>query len=187
MLLQLKIIFNSFLLVSLTEMGDKTQLLAFVLATRFKKPWAIFAGIFVATVFNHLLASSVGVWVSNAVSPQILKWLLAATFLVFAVWIMIPDKEEELEKTTKWGPFLTTAVTFFLAEMGDKTQIATVTLAAKYHNFLLVTVGTTLGMMLTDGLAVFFGDRMTKFIPMKWIHAGAAILYVVFAIGILIH
>lgn len=167
-------------------MGDKTQLLAFVLATRFKKPWTIFAGIFVATVLNHLLASSIGLWVSNAFSPQILKWILAATFLAFAVWIMIPDKEEDIEKAPRWGAFLTTAVTFFLAEMGDKTQIATVTLAAKYHSLLYVTIGTTLGMMLTDGLAVFFGDKMTKFVPMKWVHLGAAILYIVFAIGILL-
>ena len=167
-------------------MGDKTQLLAFVLATRYKKPWTIFAGIFVATILNHLLAASVGVWVANAVSPLILKRILAAIFLIFAVWILIPDKDDGLEETRKWGPFLTTVVTFFLAEMGDKTQIATVTLAAKYHDLLLVTTGTTIGMMLTDGLAVFFGDKMTKYIPMKWIHILASILYIIFAVGILI-
>ncbi|MDO9183624.1 MAG: TMEM165/GDT1 family protein [Bacteriovorax sp.] len=185
-MLSLKIIFNSFLLVSLTEMGDKTQLLAFVLATRFKRPWTIFAGIFVATVLNHLLAASAGVWVANTVSPLILKRILASIFLIFAVWILIPDKDEELSETRKWGPFLTTVVTFFLAEMGDKTQIATVTLAAKYHDLILVTIGTTIGMMVTDGLAVFFGDKMTKYIPMKWIHIFAAFLYIIFAIGILI-
>ncbi|MBC7537901.1 MAG: TMEM165/GDT1 family protein [Bacteriovorax sp.] len=184
-MLSLKIIFNSFLLVSLTEMGDKTQLLAFVLATRFKKPWTIFAGIFVATVLNHLLAATAGVWVANTVSPLILKRILASIFLIFAVWILIPDKEEGLSETSTWGPFLTTVVTFFLAEMGDKTQLATVTLAAKYHNIILVTVGTTIGMMITDGLAVFFGDKMTKYIPMKWVHIAAAILYIVFALGIL--
>ncbi len=187
MLIQLKIIFNSFLLVFLTEMGDKTQLLAFVLASRFKKPWPIFAGIFVATVANHLLAASAGVWVSQNLPPQILKWILAVLFLAFAVWIMIPDKDVELEERKGWGAFHTTVVTFFLAEMGDKTQISTVTLAAKYNNLFLVTVGTTIGMMITDGLAVFFGDKMTKKIPMNWIHAGAAIVYVVFAIGILLH
>lgn len=187
MLAQLKIIFNSFLLVGFTEMGDKTQLLAFILASRFRKPWAILAGIFVATILNHLLAATVGVWVSNAISAQTLKWILAAIFLIFAVWILIPDKEEDIEKTPKWGPFLTSAVTFFLAEMGDKTQIATVTLAAKYHNITLVTIGTTLAMMLTDGPAVFFGDKMTKKIPMKWIHIAAALLYLAFAVGILIH
>lgn len=166
-------------------MGDKTQLLAFVLATRFKKPWTIFAGIFVATVLNHLLAATAGVWVANTVSPLILKRILASIFLIFAVWILIPDKEEGLSETSTWGPFLTTVVTFFLAEMGDKTQLATVTLAAKYHNIILVTVGTTIGMMITDGLAVFFGDKMTKYIPMKWVHIAAAILYIVFALGIL--
>lgn len=186
MLIELKIIFNSFLLVSLTEMGDKTQLLAFVLATRFKKPWAIFAGIFVATVLNHLLASSAGVWISNNIPAQILKWTLAIIFIAFAFWIMIPDKEEDLEKHRGWGAFHTTVVTFFLAEMGDKTQIATITLAAKYHSLIWVTVGTTIGMMVTDGLAVFFGDKMTKIIPMKWIHIGAAILYIALAIGILL-
>ncbi|MDD4975591.1 MAG: TMEM165/GDT1 family protein [Bacteriovorax sp.] len=185
-MLSLKVIFNSFLLVSLTEMGDKTQLLAFVLATRFKKPWTIFAGIFVATVLNHLVAASAGVWVANAISPLILKRILASIFLIFAVWILIPDKDEGLSETRKWGPFLTTVVTFFLAEMGDKTQIATVTLAAKYHEIILVTVGTTIGMMVTDGLAVFFGDKMTKYIPMKWVHIFAAILYIVFAMGILL-
>lgn len=187
MMLPIKIIFNSFLLVSFTEMGDKTQLLAFVLATRFKKPWTIFAGIFVATILNHVLAASAGVWVANTVSPIVLKRTLAAIFFIFAVWILIPDKDEGLSETRKWGAFLTTVVTFFLAEMGDKTQIATVTLAAKYHDLILVTIGTTIGMMLTDGLAVFFGDKMTKHIPMKWIHILAAILYIIFGVGILIN
>ena len=185
-MISFKIIFNSFLLVSLTEMGDKTQLLAFVLAGRFKKPWTIFAGIFVATVLNHVLAASFGVLVANAISPLFLKRILAAIFLIFAVWILIPDKDEGLSETRTWGAFTTTVVTFFLAEMGDKTQIATVTLAAKYHNLLLVTIGTTIGMMLTDGLAVFFGDKMTKYIPMKWVHISAAVLYIIFAVGILV-
>lgn len=187
MLLQFKIIFNSFLLVAFTEMGDKTQLLAFILASKFKKPWTILAGIFVATILNHLLAASFGVWISNAVSAQTLKWILSSIFLIFAVWILIPDKEEDIDKAPRWGAFLTSAVTFFLAEMGDKTQLATVTLAAKYHDLVLVTVGTTIAMMVTDGPAVFFGDIITKKIPMKWIHITAAVLYVAFAIGILIH
>jgi putative Ca2+/H+ antiporter (TMEM165/GDT1 family) len=181
----LKIIFNSCLLVSFTEMGDKTQLLAFVLATRYKTPWIIFWGILVATILNHLLAASAGVWVSHVLSPILLKWILATLFFVFAIWILIPDKDEGLKENHKWGPFLTTVVSFFLAEMGDKTQIATVTLAAKYHDFLIVTIGTTLGMMITDGAAVFFGDKMTKYIPMKWVHIAAAILYIAFGIGIL--
>ena len=181
----LTVVLNSFLLVAVTEMGDKTQLLAFILASRFKKPWTIFAGIFVATVLNHVLAASAGVWISNAVNPQILKWILAFIFFAFAIWILIPDKAEDENSNPKWGAFVTTVVTFFLAEMGDKTQIATITLAAKYHSLLYVTIGTTIGMMVTDGLAVFFGDKMTKFIPMKWVHIGAAILYIIFSIGIL--
>lgn len=185
-LLQLKIVFNSFLLVSLTEMGDKTQLLAFVLATKFKKPWTIFAGILVATILNHLLAASAGVWISQVVSEIVLKRILAVIFFVFAVWIMIPDKDEGLEESRRWGAFVTTVVAFFLAEMGDKTQIATVTLAAKYHDLFLVTLGTTVGMMVTDGLAVFFGDKMTRYIPMKYVHLAAAFLYIIFGIGILL-
>lgn len=185
-MLSLKIILNSFFFISLTEMGDKTQLLAFILATRFKKPWTIFAGIFVATVLNHFLAASAGVWVANTISPLLLKRILASIFFIFAIWILLPDKDDGLSETRQWGPFLTTVVTFFLAEMGDKTQIATVSLAAKYHDLILVTIGTTIGMMLTDGLAVFFGDKMTKYIPMKWIHISAAILYLALAIGILL-
>jgi putative Ca2+/H+ antiporter (TMEM165/GDT1 family) len=187
MLYSLKIIFNSTLLVALTEMGDKTQLLAFILASKYKKPWSILAGILVATVLNHMLAAYIGVWISNVLPENVLKWFLAILFIGFAIWIMIPDKAEEVETNQKYGPFLTTAVLFFLAEMGDKTQLATVTLAAKYDELLLVTMGTTLGMMLTDGPAVFFGDKMAAKIPLKWIHVGAAILYVAFAIGILIH
>lgn len=167
-------------------MGDKTQLLAFVLATRFKKPWTIFAGILVATILNHLIAASAGVWVSSLVSELVLKRILAAIFFAFAVWILIPDKDEGLKESARWGAFVTTVVAFFLAEMGDKTQIATVTLAAKYNDLIFVTIGTTIGMMVTDGLAVFFGDKMTRFIPMKYIHIGAALLYIAFGIGILL-
>lgn len=180
------IIFNSFIFVALTEMGDKTQLLAFVLASRFRKPWTIFAGIFVATVLNHLLAAWAGRFVSDLIPYQYLKWILALTFIVFAVWVMIPDKDEGLNEKRKWGAFVTTVITFFLAEMGDKTQLATVALAAKYNDLGLVTIGSTLGMMLTSGLAVFFGDKMTKKIPMKWIHAVAAVFYVIFAIAIIV-
>ncbi len=185
-MLSLKIIANSFFLISLTEMGDKTQLLAFVLATRFKKPWTILAGIFVATVLNHLLAASAGLWISQLISPSILKWILSFVFFAFAIWVLIPDKEGEEKETNARGAFLTTVITFFMAEMADKTQISTISLAAKYHNLILVTIGTTLGMMLTDGLAVFFGDRITNLIPLRWIHISAAILYVFLGVGILI-
>ncbi len=180
------IILNSFVFVALTEMGDKTQLLAFVLASRFKKPWTIFFGIFVATVLNHLLAAWAGRFVSDLIPHLYLKWILALTFIGFAIWVMIPDKDEGLNEKRKWGALLTTIVTFFIAEMGDKTQLATVALAAKYNDLGLVTIGSTLGMMVTSGLAVFFGDKMTKKIPMKWVHALAALFYVIFAIAIVV-
>jgi putative Ca2+/H+ antiporter (TMEM165/GDT1 family) len=179
-------ILNSFVLVAITEMGDKTQLLAFVLATRFKNPWAIMAGIFCATVLNHLLAASFGSWVSQAISPLYLKWILGALFIGFAAWILIPDKDDDDEKPHRFGAFLTTLITFFIAEMGDKTQLSTVALAAKFQNITLVTIGTTLGMMFSDGLAVVFGEKINEKIPMKYVRYVAAALFVLFGVGIIV-
>lgn len=175
---------NSFLLVFISEMGDKTQLLALILAARFKKPWPIMAGILVATIANHALASFAGSYVTHYVSPQILKWILIATFVGFGLWMLIPDKEDELKQDSKWGPFMTTTVAFFMAEMGDKTQLATVALGAKYALPVMVTIGTTLGMMGADGLAVFMGNRFTDRIPMTWVHRIASALFILFGIGI---
>lgn len=180
-------IFNSFVLVALTEMGDKTQLLAFVLASKFKKPWTILFAIFIATILNHLLASWVGVAASNFLPEIYLKWILAISFFVFSIWVLIPDKDEGLKDGNKWGAFLTTLVAFFLAEMGDKTQLATVALAAKYSSLMLVTVGSTLGMMLTSGLAVFTGEKLTKRISMKWIHRFAAVVYFISGLYIILN
>lgn len=180
------IFLNSTFLVALTEMGDKTQLLAFVLATRFKKPWTIVAGIFVATVLNHLMAASLGELVSDYVPAHILKWVLALAFFAFAAWVMIPDKEEDIQDKNRFGPFLTTVISFFIAEMGDKTQLSTVALAAKFSSPVIVTIGTTVGMMIANCPAVFFGNKMLKYIPLKWIHISAAVLYVVFGIYILL-
>ena len=182
----MEIILKSFLLVAATEMGDKTQILAFVLASRFKKPWTVFFGIFVATVLNHLLASSLGTMVAHAVSPILLKWILAAVFFGFAGWILIPDKDEEKEGGHRFGAFITTVITFFIAEMGDKTQLSTVALAAKFQNIALVTTGTTLGMMASDGLAVFFGEKLAERVSLKWARVFAAILFVGFGVGILL-
>jgi putative Ca2+/H+ antiporter (TMEM165/GDT1 family) len=179
-------VFNSFLFVALTEMGDKTQLLAFLLMCRYRKPWTIMGGIFVATVFNHLLAASVGRWLSDIVPADWMRWILAFVFFVFAVWVLIPDKEEKLESPRRWGPFVTTLVTFFLAEMGDKTQLSTVALAAKYESLLWVTMGTTAGMLFADGLVIFLGAKFTKKVSMKWLHRIAAVLCVAFGIGILL-
>ena len=179
-------VIQSFFLVLISEMGDKTQLLALVLATRFKKPWTIMAGILVATLLNHGFASWAGVWVSTMISPIYLRWILAAIFFAFALWILVPDKDEELKENQKYGAFLTTVVTFFLAEMGDKTQLATIALGARFASPILVTMGTTLGMLIADGLVVFFGEKLTAKIPMKWIRIFACVLFAVFGILIII-
>jgi putative Ca2+/H+ antiporter (TMEM165/GDT1 family) len=178
-------ILHSFLLVALAEMGDKTQLLAFVLATRFRKPWAILAGILVATILNHLLAATAGQLISRSIPPQYLQWILAAVFMGFAAWILIPDKDDEEAQAGRLGAFLTTLITFFLAEMGDKTQLSTVALSARFPDLVQVTAGTTLGMLFSDGLAVIFGERLTQRISMNWIRRFAALLFFGFGIGIL--
>ncbi|MBX3022648.1 MAG: TMEM165/GDT1 family protein [Bdellovibrionales bacterium] len=177
---------NSFLLVFAGEMGDKTQLLALVLTARFRKPWVILAGVFVATLLNHALASWAGGLAASFVDPEVLKWTLAGLFFAFAVWLLIPDKEEELKTVSKYGAFLTTVIAFFLAEMGDKTQLATIALGARYSNTAIVTLGTTLGMLASNALAIFLGDRLLKRIPMKWIRGFASLLFVAFGIAILV-
>ena len=177
---------NSYFLVFVSEMGDKTQLLSLVLAARFKKPWPIMAGILVATVLNHALASYVGAFLTSFVSTEILKWILALTFIGFGLWILIPDKDEELKTREGWGPFLTTTVAFFFAEMGDKTQLATVGLGAKFIAPVTVTIGTTLGMLGADGLAVFLGQKFTDRVPMKVVHRIASALFILFGIAIVL-
>lgn len=176
---------NSFLLVAASEMGDKTQLLALVLAARFRRPWTIMSGILVATIFNHGLASWFGVWVADWVGPEVLKWSLAVIFWIFAVWILFPDKDEGLKESSSASAFFVTLVAFFLAEMGDKTQLATIALAASFQKVFWVTVGTTLGMMFSDGLAVFLGERFLKRVPMLWVRRGAAALFALFGLLVL--
>ncbi|WP_224362317.1 TMEM165/GDT1 family protein [Hyalangium versicolor] len=173
-------IVSSFLLVAASEMGDKTQLLAFSLVTRFRKPWAVMAGILVATLANHALASSVGTWVSTHVPHRVMAAILAVTFIGFGLWTLKPDTLEESEKPPRFGAFLTTVVLFFLAEMGDKTQLATVAMAARYQNVVQVTAGTTLGMLFSDGLAVFLGEKLASRVQMKWLRWIAAALFFVF-------
>jgi putative Ca2+/H+ antiporter (TMEM165/GDT1 family) len=167
--------------VALAEIGDKTQLLAFILAARFKKPMPIITGILCATVINHGLAGALGAWITTTVSPDILRWILGASFIGMAVWTLIPDKieDEETQVASKLGVFGATFVTFFLAEMGDKTQIATIALAAHYASPVLVVTGTTLGMLLADVPAVFIGDKLASAIPMKVVHAVAAAIFAV--------
>jgi putative Ca2+/H+ antiporter (TMEM165/GDT1 family) len=178
--MSLETIASSFLLVAASEMGDKTQLLAFSLATRFRRPWAIMAGILVATTLNHGLASSLGSWISANVPPRLMAGILAATFLGFGLWTLKPDTLEGSPGPERFGAFATTTVLFFLAEMGDKTQLATVALAAQFRSVVAVTVGTTIGMLAADGLAVFLGERLAARVQMKWIRWVAASLFFVF-------
>jgi putative Ca2+/H+ antiporter (TMEM165/GDT1 family) len=162
--------------VALAEIGDKTQLLAFILAARFKKPLPIIAGILCATLVNHGLAGALGTWITSVVSPEVMRWGLGLSFIGMAIWTMIPDKieEEEAQVARHLGVFGATLITFFLAEMGDKTQLATVALAAHYGAPVMVVVGTTMGMLLADVPAVFIGDKFAARIPMKLIHSIAA-------------
>ena len=165
--------------VALAEIGDKTQLLAFILAARFKKPLPIILGILVATLVNHGLAGALGAWITVSVDADILRWVLGVSFIAMAVWTLIPDKieEEETAVALKLGVFGATLVTFFLAEMGDKTQIATVALAAHYSAPLMVVAGTTLGMLIADVPAVFLGDKLSGRIPMTLVHRIAAAIF----------
>ncbi|SDO13968.1 TMEM165/GDT1 family protein [Polaromonas sp. JS666] len=166
-------------IVALAEMGDKTQLLALILAARFKKPWPIVAGILVATLANHALAGAAGAWVTTLVGPQTLRWILGASFLAMAVWMLVPDKIEADEdgKPPRFGVFFTTVLVFFLAEMGDKTQIATVMLAARYDAIAGVVAGTTLGMMLANAPVVWLGERVTRLLPLRAVHIVSALIF----------
>ncbi|MFT3813176.1 MAG: TMEM165/GDT1 family protein [Acidovorax sp.] len=171
-------------IVALAEMGDKTQLLSLVLAARFRKPWPIVLGIFVSTLVNHALAGAVGAWVTTVLGPDVLRWILGLSFIAMAGWMLIPDKldDDEAAGPGRLGVFGTTVVLFFLAEMGDKTQIATVMLAAKYSAFYWVVAGTTLGMMLANAPVVWLGDKLTKRLPITWIHRVCAVVFAVLGI-----
>lgn len=167
--------------VALGEMGDKTQLLAIVLAATFRKPIPIVLGIFVATLLNHAAAGAVGGWVAQALGPHILRWTIGLSFLAMAAWMLVPDKidDEALNGPPRWGVFGTTVVAFFLAEMGDKTQIATVALAARYNDIVPVVLGTTFGMMLANVPAVWMGEKIAKAVSMQWVHGIAAVIFAV--------
>ena len=165
--------------VALGEMGDKTQLLAIVLAATFRRPWPIIAGILVATLVNHALAGAVGGWVAHSLGPDLLRWVIGLSFLGMAVWMLIPDKldDEAADGRQRFGVFGTTVVAFFLAEMGDKTQIATVALAARYTDVLAVVLGTTVGMLLANVPAVFLGDKIAQKVSMRLVHGIAAVIF----------
>ena len=174
--------------VALAEIGDKTQLLAFILAARFKKPLPIISGILCATLVNHGLAGAFGAWITSVVSPEIMRWVLGLSFIGMAVWTMIPDEieEEETQVARHLGVFGATLITFFIAEMGDKTQLATVALAAHYVAPLLVVIGTTLGMLLADVPAVLVGNKFADKIPMKLVHSIAAGIFAILGVATLL-
>ncbi len=170
--------------VALAEMGDKTQLLAFLLAARFKKPVPIILGILLATIVNHGFAGALGAWITTLLSPNTLGWILGISFIAMAIWTLKPDEieEDEAKIAGRFGVFGATTITFFLAEMGDKTQIATVALAANYSSVILVVIGTTLGMMIADVPAVFIGTKFAQKVSMKLVHGIAAAVFAVLGV-----
>jgi putative Ca2+/H+ antiporter (TMEM165/GDT1 family) len=170
--------------VALGEMGDKTQLLAIVLAAMFRRPWPIVAGILVATLANHTAAGAAGGWVAQALGPDVLRWAIGLSFLAMALWMLIPDKvdDDATQGKQRFGVFGTTVIAFFLAEMGDKTQIATIALAARYTDVAQVVLGTTLGMMLANVPAAFLGDKIAQKVSMRLVHAIAAAIFAVLAV-----
>ncbi|THF62638.1 TMEM165/GDT1 family protein [Pseudothauera rhizosphaerae] len=174
-------------IVALAEIGDKTQLLSFVLAARYQKPWPIVWGILAATLANHAFAAAVGTWITGVLGPDVLRWILGLSFIAMAAWIMVPDKLDEGEPCTlRFGVFGTTLAAFFLAEMGDKTQIATVALAAQYGAFAAVVLGTTLGMMIANVPAVLVGGRLAERMPVRLVHGVAAVVFLALGIAALV-
>ena len=167
--------------VALAEMGDKTQLLSLILAARYRKPMPIVLGILVATLLNHAIAGALGAWLSSLMRPEVLNWVMAAAFIAMGLWILVPDKLDEDDVAVpkqQMGVFFATVVAFFLAEMGDKTQFATIALAAQYSDVLSVVLGTTLGMMMANAPAVYLGNRFAQRLPTKIIHMIAAIIFI---------
>lgn len=172
--------------VALAEIGDKTQLLAILLATRFKKPLPIILGIFAATIANHFLAALLGSEVAAVLDGRWFRYLIAASFIGMAIWTLIPDKIDDLdEKPARFGAFITTVIAFFLVEMGDKTQIATIALGARFHDVVHVTMGTTIGMMLANVPAVFVGHELLKHVPLNVVRIIAALLFLVIGLWVL--
>ena len=174
-------------IVALAEIGDKTQLLAFILAAKFRKPLPIVLGILVATIANHALAGALGTWITSLLEPETLRWILGISFIAMAVWTLIPDKfEQEDAKFASFGVFGTTLIAFFLAEMGDKTQVATVALAAQYQALIAVVAGTTLGMMIANVPAVYLGDRIADKMPVRLVHGIAAAIFAILGVATLL-
>ena len=176
-------------IVALGEIGDKTQLLALILAARYRAPRPIIAGIFVATLANHAAAAALGVWLTRLIDPQWMRWALGLSFLAVALWMLVPDRtgdDLQREDTSRHNVFWITTVAFFLAEMGDKTQVATVMLAARFDDLVAVTAGTTLGMMIANVPAVLLGERVVKKVPVQWVHRIAAVVFAAIGVAILL-
>lgn len=166
-------------IVALAEIGDKTQLLSLILAARFKKPLPIIIGIFVSTIVNHALAGAVGAWITHVIGPDWMRWLLGASFIAMAIWILVPDSiDDGARERPRHGVFVTTVIAFFLAEMGDKTQIATVALAARFPTYYYAVIaGTTLGLMLVNVPTVLFGERVARALPIRAVHVACALVF----------
>lgn len=175
-------------IVALAEIGDKTQLLTLVLAARYRKPWPVIGGIFAATLLNHAIAGAVGAWLAAVIGPDWMRWILGVSFFAMAVWLLIPDRlDDSAEGGRRYGGvFLSTFVLFFIVEMGDKTQIATVALAARFDSLVAVVVGTTVGMMLANAPVALFGDALAKRLPIRIVHAVVAGVFAVLGVGVLI-
>ena len=174
-------------MVALAEIGDKTQLLALLLAAKYRKPLPIILGILVATLLNHALAGLVGAWLAATLGPQAMRWILGLSFIAMAAWMLVPDKADDLEdKPPRFGVFVATLVAFFVVEIGDKTQIATVALAAKYNSLVAVVAGTTFGMMLANVPAVLLGEVAARKLPMKLVHGIAAAIFLALGAAVLL-
>ena len=175
-------------IVALAEIGDKTQLLTLVLAARYRRPWPIVAGIFVATLVNHGIAGAVGAWLTRTIGPDAMRWILGISFVAMAAWMLVPDKLDEDDSAERrlGGVFLSTLVLFFLVEIGDKTQIATVALAARFDSLLAVVMGTTIGMILANAPVAFFGEALAKRLPVRTVHVVAAVVFAALGIGVLV-
>jgi len=172
-------------IVAVAEIGDKTQLLSLVLATRFKRPWPIVAGIFAATILNHAAAGAVGAWLMQAIGAQRMRWILAIAFIAMAGWALIPDRFEEKDEKLRAGSvFWTTAFLFFLVEMGDKTQLATVALAARFDSLWQVVTGTTIGMLAANAPVIWLGESIMKRVPLKVVRIVAALLFVAMGVAV---
>ena len=173
-------------IVALAEIGDKTQLLSFILAAKFRRPLPICLGILVATLANHALAGAVGTWLTTLLGPAALRWGLGLSFIAMAAWMLVPDRFDESEaRFARLGVFGTTLMAFFVAEMGDKTQVATIALAARYHEFIMVVLGTTLGMMLANVPAVLLGERIAHRLPVRLVHGIAAVVFALLGVATL--